>query len=293
MSKRIVVIANPISGSVELTGLLRRIARQARVEGMEFDIYETEEQGHGADLARTHTGSADALVIAGGDGTVREVVTGSLNSQTPLAVFPSGTENLFAQQIGARRSTQCLLDTLRRGQRRTLDVGRMNEAHFLVVSGIGFDAEAVQRLMRSRSGHITHLSYFWPIWRTFWEYRFPRMQVVADGEEIFDDSGLVFVGNMPRYAVGLHLLRDAAADDGYLDLCIYPCRWQGKLLVHAANAFLRRHVGRAGVIYRKCSRISVASSETVLVEMDGDLAGVLPANYAISPRAVTFLFPPA
>ena len=102
-----------------------------------------------------------------------------------------------------------------------------------------------------RTGHISHLSYFWPLWRTFWEHDFPRMRITVEQEAVFDDFGLAFVGNISRYAVGLRICRDARYDDGLLDLVVFSCREQTALMLHAAWTLLRLHPLRGDVIYRR------------------------------------------
>ena len=253
----------------------------------------TSHTGHACELARKCVERAAELVaVVGGDGTVAEVANGLAYSKIPLLIVPAGTENIIATELGISNNTAQLDMLLSKGKTHPVDMGRVNGKYFLAILGAGFDAEVVHRVHRNRQGHISHLSYFWPIWRTFWEYRFPAIRVTADDELICDGPALVFVGNMARYAAGLRILRDACFDDGLLDLCVYPCRRQLRLMLHSANTMLKIHPERRSVTYRHCRNIEISSSDpSVRMQVDGDPAGHLPAKIKVCPGALSLLLP--
>lgn len=284
--RSILVIINPVSGSSPGRERVRDLRNALLAEGCSVRLYQTTDTGDGKRRAAEARGNVDCLVVAGGDGTVREVIEGLAGHPTPLAILPSGTENLLAREMRVPTSTEAMCRAIQRSHTRAVDLARVNNNAFLLVTGIGFDGEVIDRLVATRRGHITHLSYFWPLWRTFWQHRWPRLSVVADGEEIFRGKGMVFVGNTARYALNLRVCRDAVNDDGMLDVCAFYCDHQIPLLRHSANTMMRRHVGSRGVVYQKARDIEVASldEEPVSLEVDGDPAGILPARFDIEPR---------
>ena len=151
--------------------------------------------------------------------------------------------------------------------------------------------EVVRRLANVRQGHITHLGYFWPLWRTFWEHDFPHLRVVADGEELFDDYGLAFVGNISRYAVGLRICRDARYDDGLLDLVVFSCHKQTGLMLHAAWTLLRRHPLKGDVIYRQFRRARIETDRPVPSQNDGDVGPNTPLDVSVHSGRLRLLVP--
>ncbi len=233
-----------------------------------------------------------ALIAVGGDGTMREVADGLVGSDLPMIVWPTGTENLLAKSFGFRAEAELTLACLTGGRTIPMDVGLVNGRSFLVVAGVGFDAEVVERLVRLRMGHITHLTYAGPLWRTFWEHRFPWCRVLSEGQLLWEGRGLVFVGNLPRYSLGLRITRDARHDDGLLDVCMFPCRGRLKLIGHSLRAIARRHVEHGGVRYARLGRVRVESPSTVPVQLDGELSGGLPIEVTIRPAAIRLLVPP-
>ena len=261
--------------------------------GYTVSVWPSQWGGHAHELALRAKDEADLVAAVGGDGTVAEVANGLAHSQAKLLIVPAGTENIIATELGLSDVSRRLADLLNRGRAHPVDLGCVNGRYFLAILGAGFDADVIHRVHAKRSGHITHLSYFWPIWRTFWEYRFSAVRVEADGELVSDSPALVFVGNMARYAVGLRILRDARFDDGLLDLCIYPCRWQGQLLLHSLNTALQIHPERPSVIYRRCRNIEIScAAGPMRMQIDGDPGGLLPARIEVCPGALQVLMWP-
>ena len=288
----VAVVANPVAGSAASRAIVTELIRRMSASGREVLLCRTGGPGHAVAFLAHAARRCSAVVAVGGDGTIREAVEGLIGCPKPILIVPAGTENIVAKEFRCRPKVERLWQTLQRGRFRRVDVGLVNDRPFLIVAGIGFDAEVVDRLVTQRAGHITHLSYFWPLWRTFWEHRFRPVRVVADGEPLCHEPALVFVGNLARYSIGLRILRDAHTDDGMLDVCIYRCRWQGRLLLHACRTILRTHVASRRVVYRRCRRVEVTSDYPLAVQADGDPAGRVPASFSVSPGAALFLEPP-
>jgi len=226
-------------------------------------------------------------VVVGGDGTVREVAHSLEGSKKPLLIVPHGTENLLANELGFDERLKTIIKTFEAGYIRPLDLGRANGKCFTSITGFGFDGEVVKRVSQQRAGHIDYFDYFWPIWRTFWNYKFSPMKVDVDGEEIFDGRGLVFVGNISRYAIGLQILHYADFGDGLLDVCIYKCASHLHLAKHSLMTVLKQHADSRDVIYRQGKKISVSSkNDCIATEIDGDPGPALPVQIEVIPQAV-------
>jgi diacylglycerol kinase family enzyme len=145
---------------------------------------------------------------------------------------------------------------------------------------------------RNRVGHITHLTYIWPICRTFWEYRFNHIRVEVDGEVLCDEPGLVFVGNISRYAIGLRILPHADCSDGLLDVCIYKCRNRFELAWFSLLTILQKsHLSRR-VLRCRCREVKISSKDPHMrVEVDGDPGPPLPMHIKVVPAAAMVFAP--
>lgn len=292
---RIAAIINPISGA-GCRGRLRDLFTALRDAGHRLDRQVTTGPAQAGNLARRAAATGyDAVLAVGGDGTVCDVADGLAGTTSPLLIWPAGTENLVAKSIGYRPNPDLILATLHAGNAASFDLGWANGRSFVVVAGVGFDAEVVYRLTRLRVGHITHLSYTGPLWRTFWEHRWPDLQVTADtpdGPFTWQGRGMVFVGNMSRYSLGLRVVRDAVPNDGLLDLVTMDCRSRLQLVGHSLRTLARRHIEHPAVRHVRFTRLTVTADRPVPIEIDGEFAGQLPLDITVRPNALRVLIPP-
>ena len=288
--RRIQVIVNPISGRPGGRTVLEGLCGRMQSAGHDVHVYHTQAPGDARNAAeRSVSEGADLIVISGGDGTISQVVDGIEQADIPILVVPSGTANILGKYLGTRLDEEWLWQVFEAGRDVEFDVLQQNGTRFLMVAGAGFDAEAVRRLTQRRRGHISYLSYVSPIWETFWHYRHPNLTVEADGDLVYEGPGLALVGNLPRYATSLHVFDRALPNDGLLDLCVFRCQRKSSLLYHALNVLLKRHEGTSGVTYQQARHIHIRSDGRVPVQLDGDVAGWLPAEFKLAPEKVRFL----
>lgn len=235
-------------------------------------------------------GRLRAVVAAGGDGTVG-LLANRLPPQTPIAILPLGTENLLAKFLGIQPGGVSTAEIVLANQTAWLDAGQANGRLFLIMASIGFDADVVHRMHRSRTGNISRSSYFWPIWEAISRYRFPRLRVCVDGEAVEPPPSWAFVFNVPRYAMNLQIVPEAEASDGLLDLRTFR---KGNLL-HGLKYFgsvvLRLHRMLQEAAYRQGRKIEIDSDEPVPIQLDGDPAGTTPVTIEVLPRRLRLLAP--
>ncbi|MHC4158104.1 MAG: diacylglycerol/lipid kinase family protein [Planctomycetota bacterium] len=287
-------IINPKSGarSSKLAG--RRFKEYLVKKGFQVRVGLTTSLDDACEFATDAAVDYDCamVVVVGGDGTVREVAHGLEGSDKPLLIVPHGTENLLASELGFDERLKTIIRTFEAEFIRPLDLGSANGKCFTSIAGFGFDGQVVRRMSLQREGHIDYFDYFWPLWRTFWDYKFNPLKVEVDGQEIFDGPGLVFVGNISRYAVGLQILHYADVGDGLLDVCIYKCASRVHLLKHSLMTVLKQHAFSKDVVYRQGKDISVTSKvPDIATEIDGDPGPALPVRIKVIPQAVNCLVP--
>jgi diacylglycerol kinase (ATP) len=314
------IIVNPVAGRVAASAqspggrAVAVLVRRIQEAGLKPQVTETGRRGEAEAIAsRSCREGVGALVVAGGDGTVNEVVSGMTGEGVPILVAPTGTENILAKYLGIALDGDFLWRVLERGRVVGVDVaelagcaggaadGPAQPAHrsFLLVGGVGFDAKVThevarrrQTLMESNGGHISYLTYLMPAWRALWGYRPPRLSVEVDGRPFYSGPAQVLIGNVPRYAMGARPMYRAKPDDGLLDVCVFECRRRLSVLRHFVNMMLRRHMNAAGFFYSQGRNVRVCAEEKgVPVQVDGDVAGWLPAEFFVSGRRAKLLVP--
>ena len=289
--KPVYIIINPRSGYGRQRDLLSQLRNQLLSSGREVHQHVTSGPGDATRIASEVGSHASVVISFGGDGTLNEIAQGLLGSATPVLCVRGGTENLLAKELRMPRDAAGLMSIIKDNNAMEFDIGVINGKTFHSIVGVGFDAEVVRRVAAERTGHISHLTYFWPIWRTFWEHDFPEITVTADGEKIYNGEGLVFVGNISRYSSGLRICRDASYNDGMLDLVIFRCSRQGRLVMHAASTIIRRHIENKDVISRKIKQVHIETEKPLACQVDGDLGPVSPLDISLATEKIRLLVP--
>ena len=294
MRKTAIIIVNPYSGK----GIALRKAREARrileKAGLFAEIFPTGGPGHGRELAAKHAGSVDVLVSVGGDGTLNEVVNGVVNadSETPVAIVPTGTANVVARELGLPKDFGCQVMLAVESDVRRLDLGCAGDRCFTMCAGAGLDAAIVDAVSRRRTERgITMLNYLIPAVREAALYRYPAIAVIVDGVLVDESSTFTVVGNMKRYGGLFRLFKDATPDDGLLDVCCLHGRSIAELARYAWSAYRERLHELKGVTCYRGKQITLEAADRVLLQIDGDPGGELLATFEVLPLAVTFCVP--
>ena len=287
-------IVNPKSGATSSKLLVSGFREYLVDKGYDVRQVTTKSLTHARELASEEAVKYDCalVVIAGGDGTVREAAHGLEGSDKPLLMLPCGTENLLASELGFDEKVETVIRAFESWNIRKLDLGKAAGRCFTSIAGIGFDGDVVHRVSAMRSGHIHHLDYFWPIWRTFWDYKFPFMKIEVDGQVMFEGRGMAFVGNISRYAIGLEILSRANYSDGLLDVCAYRCSHQYELIKHSVMTAVKKHTHTDSVFYKQGKHIKITSDVDVATEIDGDPGPNLPIDISVIEEAVKVIVPP-
>jgi len=288
-------IVNPSSGASSAKNLVSEFQQYLLERSYDVRTCFTKSLEHACELATQAAVDYDCkLVVAcGGDGTLREVAHGLEGSDTPMLVVPCGTENLLANELGYDERLKTVVKAFEGDSLRPLDLGSANGNCFASVAGFGFDGDVVKRVSDDRVGHINHLDYFWPIWRTFWSHQFPKIKVEVDDKEIFNGRCMAFVGNTSRYAIGLEILYKADFGDGLLDVCVFKCSSRLRLFKHAIMTLLKLNSRQSDVIYKQGKKIHLSTKEkNVNCEIDGDPGPSLPIDVEVIAQSVNVLVPP-
>ncbi len=223
---------------------------------------------------------ARAVVAVGGDGSVRSVAMRVQKLRVPLAIVPTGTENLAAREYGFMATADALAAQISRGATRDVDVGVLRlpgpkEHRFLVMASAGFDADVVAALHARRSGPIRHRSYFLPILRTLAGWSAPRVRVIKSGLRsggdplVWEGAGMVVVANARQYAMRLDPARDALPDDGELDLVCIPAGSRRELLAWAWKIGSGSSAA-TGMVRARGAGFQMSFSRPSALQADGD-----------------------
>jgi diacylglycerol kinase family enzyme len=293
----ILIAANPYSGAGPnrrrvdaLMAAFRRLGAPAAV------IWDPAERAAAlAEAARTR--GCQAVVVAGGDGTIAQVIN-ELPPGVPLAMLPLGTENLLARALGFATDPEPLARAVVACRTRTIDLGRATSTAgsrlFALMLGAGFDAAVVHRVAawRARGSSLRRVrraSYLVPIAACALDYAYSPVRVATDAEVA--EGAHCVIANVAAYALDLKVLPAATADDGRLDWLVLERPGLASLLAYCWSAYRGRHLQRVDVSAGQATRLRVTAAAPTPVQLDGDPWGTTPVDVEIVPRALSLIAP--
>ncbi|MEP6937281.1 MAG: diacylglycerol kinase family protein [Chthoniobacterales bacterium] len=288
------LIANPIAGSATAPDDLRE--KFQRLEPV--DIRVTHAPGEAEKFAREAVADGcDMLVVAGGDGTLNEVVNGIAPhaAEVLLALAPSGTGNDFARALNLPDALDDCLDLILSEKIRAVDLVRVQSdrlRYFVNVSAGGFSGLVNEKLTAEMKQTWGPLAYLRCAAAALPELRAYRTEITLDNATpIAANLYNVVVANGRYVAGGIPIAPDAEPDDGLLDVVLIPENSGSDLALLAAQVVIGTHLTSAAIIFRRAARVTVQSTPGMWFNVDGEIVGNEPAVFEIVPRAIQFVAP--
>lgn len=252
-------------------------------------IWLTRERGDAQRFAeRAVAEGFDTVVAAGGDGTINEVANGIAGSDTTLGLLPLGTMNVYASELGlpSKPLRRCW-EIIEAGKTREVDLALANGRYFVQLAGIGFDAQATERVKRADKRAFGPLSYLMAASHILTSGPRP-VDVTVESECGRTETGrFALVGNGRYYGGKLRLFKDARLDDGMLDVVVFKRLSHFDLLRYFRGVLFSDHHNFTDVRYFQTSRLTVRAAESkgrVPFEADGEFAGEAPVEFSVAEK---------
>ena len=289
--RRLLVLANPISGGGRSKVLVPQLCAELQRRGITAEPYFTTAAGDATRRAKAAGAEAwDGLVACGGDGTVNEVLNGMPDPTRPLGVLPVGTANVLALELKLPRTPAAVAELLASGAQRRLAIGLCGERRFLLFCGAGVDGAVVQRVSEVRTGTLGKLKWLGPILHTVRRWpQFTLRATFADGTSL-DGLSSVLVTRVRNYGGVVHLPAEVAVDSGKLHVLCFRSRSRAAWLWHGARGLVR-HM-RAGRNLELRATTAVRIEESAPFQIDGEFGGMTPIELRLHEQQAT-LFAPA
>jgi len=308
------VIVNPKSAAGSTASRWAEIASDLRTHFGAFQVAFTKKQGDGIELAKHGAATGRKFIIAcGGDGTVNEVANGILQSEkdVELGVLPSGTGGDFRRSLGMPTNAREAARKLKSGQTKIIDVGQVtffnheNEQvsrYFLNVSSFGLSASIIERVKTKTSLNWLpndllrgKASFAFSTLQEVLDLNFTTVRVSIDGKEEKSLNTINFcVANSRFFGGGMKIAPDAKLNDGFFDVINIGDMRTAKILLNAYTFYRGTHLELPEVKSTLAKRIEVSPAnphQIVLLEIDGELPGRLPATFEIVPSALKVRVP--
>jgi diacylglycerol kinase (ATP) len=245
------------------------------------------------------------IVVAGGDGTASEVVSGLLGAgvahEAQIGILPMGTGRDLPRTLGIPGDVPRAIEALARGATRRVDASRVtyhdkagaeHVVHSLNVTSFGLSGFTVELVTRAPHFLGGSFAFLWGAIGSIVRYAGASVSISADGEEIFDGQMvLCAAANGQYFGGGMHVAPNAVPDDGLLDLVIIGKMRKTELVAALPSLYRGTHLANPAVSERRAqvieARPSSEDSPPVWIDVDGEGLGVLPMRIEVLPRAVT------
>lgn len=277
--KRLTLIINPISGTLSKKGVARWVPEHLRRMGFDVDVEFTRGPGDATRIAREAADAGAFGVLAcGGDGTVNEVATGLIGTDTALGILPAGSGNGLARHIGIPIDIRRSLRIIGESHIEACDYGTVNDRPFFCTFGVGFDAAVSHRFsLKHRRGLMTYIS---SAIDEFIQYHPQAYRIIVDGTVMTERAFLVVVCNASQYGNNAFIAPAASIRDGMLDVTIVH---EGNFVTHVLSGLemMTGVIGNHGKIRTfRTNHLRIERDDATVTHIDGDPAE-LPRNLDI------------
>lgn len=287
---RATLLVNPTARGVKGSFDPGRIVRYLEKRGVATVLAAPGSADEATAAARKAATRGDDLVFAvGGDGTMRDVARGLAGSSTALAAVPGGTVNVWAGEAGIPKTMRAAVDAHITGQSVHIDLGRAGDNVFLLMAGIGWDAEVAGRVSQRLKKAAGDLAYVAQAVRMAPALRSRAARWLEDGTEMAGNLAWMVLGNSQLYGGRVHLTGEATIDDGLLDgLAFCPTNIPEALRLAGKVVLGRRQDAR---LHRFRAAEVVVETPGLAVQLDGDFVGRTPMAFSVDPGALLVSLP--
>ena len=286
---RILIIHNPISGR-RRAGFLEQVLLRLRAGGCVPEVSPTAKRGDAERIAAAASPNYfDAIVVAGGDGTINEVLNGMTRSTLPLGLIPMGTANVLAAEIGLEVTADAVARTLLDGRRERIDVGRADGRRFVMMAGVGFDADVVKGINPRLKRAAGKGAYVWQSLVEILRYRPQTFRLTIDGVEHTAASAVFANG---RYYAGTFTCApEARLTDGRLHVCLFKTSGRLSIVRYGLALMLGTLHKRRDIEILPATHVAVAGGAGSPVHGDGDILATLPLDVRMDDKGVELIVP--
>ena len=287
LEKTVISVSEP---KITAEEIIKEVRKSCVKEDIKLDIEFTKHPKHAMELAKGAKNKYDMVIVAGGDGTVNEVINGISDSKIPLVIIPFGSTNVLALELGIPFNAKEASELIAHGKRLKIDLGyaKTNEEarYFSMMVDVGFVPKLIEGTNLKVKKRWGNLAYLLSGIRQLLTYKWHNIHI----EHKSHSAGyFVIVSNSKYYGGEFQIADRASITDGLLDLVVInrKSRWKIVKIVSSvssgkSNTFLRGE-------YNQIREAHIYSRHKMLVQVDGELIGTTPVDVKVAPKALTVM----
>ncbi|PZR27245.1 MAG: diacylglycerol kinase [Citrobacter freundii] len=279
MARHILYIVNPISGTRTKKDLWKLIEKRTTEQGIPFEIFPSVASG---DYSFLHSyieeNRVTDVVIAGGDGTVSQVVGSLMDYRLNFGIIPCGSGNGLAYAAGIPKQPQKALDIVFYGKGISTDGFYINRQFACMLCGLGFDAKVAHDFAQQPKRGLT--TYIKEVVRNFFSASTYTFELELHNRKFKTDAFFISVANSNQFGNNFTIAPKASLSDGMLDIVIVTEQSKlsmllqtfrqvmGKIKLQPSSAINTQKA----VIYFQTDHLSIKNITEAPLHVDGDPA---------------------
>lgn len=277
MKRKLLYIVNPISGTKSKSSLREIIKEKTTASGFEFAIYPSVESGDYSFLFPIiKEQNFTDVIIAGGDGTINQVVNSLRKLKVQFGIIPSGSGNGLAFSAGIPKNPEKALQIVFKGKSEWCDAFLINETFACMLVGLGLDAQVAHDFANDPKRGLA--TYIKKTVANFFTAKTYPIVLTTNGKQIKTDALFVSLANSNQFGNHFTIAPKASLNDGLLDIVVMA---KQNKLVALLQAF--RQVGgynklqrvelideKASMLYFQANEIKIENPQLAPMHIDGD-----------------------
>jgi YegS/Rv2252/BmrU family lipid kinase len=299
-------IVNPASANGSTGKRWPAIWERISARGPEHSALLTARPGHATDLAvGALTAGVDTVVAVGGDGTLSEVANGFFAGaerypNAALGLLPFGTGGDFRRTLGIPMDLDAAIESINARRLRNIDVGRIEMQgleggtlvrHFINIADAGIGGVVVERVNRTSKLFGGKASFMYASIATLLSYRPQEVAVKTEERSWSGRAQNVVVANGQYFGGSMHVAPAAEPDDGQFEVIVFGDIARFEAIRSINDIYKADHLKNPKVTGWRSGRVEVTSPERVLIDVDGEMCGTLPAIFTVLPKALSVVIP--
>ncbi|MGG0670555.1 diacylglycerol kinase [Lederbergia citrisecunda] len=292
--KRARIIYNPTAGREIFRKHLAEVLEKLEKAGYETSVHATTAEGDATVAAKNAVERGfDVIIASGGDGTLNEVVAGvsPFEERPTIGLIPTGTTNDFARALRIPRDIDEAIDIIIRGETIPVDVGLMNDRHFINIAGGGRMTELTYEVPSKLKTVLGQLAYYLKGIEMLPSIHSSDVKIEYD-DEVFEGEVMLFLVGLTNSVGGLEKLApDSSINDGRFTLLVLKKCNIAEFIRIVTLALRGEHLDDPLVISAQPKKVKITSSEEVLLNLDGEYGGTLPATFENRYRHIEMFAP--
>ena len=275
MHRHIIYIVNPISGTRKKSGLQKLIEERTKEKNIPFHVFPSVASGDYSFLKPVieEEGITD-VVIAGGDGTISQVVGSLINEPVNFGVIPCGSGNGLAMTAGISKQPERALQIIFNDKAKPIDGFYINNHFSCMLTGIGFDAKVAHEFAQQPKRGLR--TYAILVSKNFLSARPYHFTIETNGIAFSTDAFFISIANSNQFGNNFTIAPKALLADGLLDIVIVKKTAKPLLLYNLIKQILAGKLQKMEtslklpVIYFQTEQLAIENKNLAPMHIDGD-----------------------